>query len=114
MVGSQLCGSIPNRTKQGATYTVNCTKPVRGGFIQLITVQNTYLHVMSVRAYGYGRGRTVSYRRRGRGGRGGRLGDGWLRRQNISMSSTYSKNFNAFKCVQGGTSITQRGVGQYW
>jgi len=51
---------------------------------------------------------------RGRGGR--RLfNDGWMRKQNLSMSSTIDKNnYGPFKCVTGGTSITQNRVGEWW
>jgi hypothetical protein len=39
---------------------------------------------------------------------------GFMRKQKVTMSTTYSGAYNAFALPRGGTSITKRGAGQWW
>jgi len=48
MIGSQLCGQTPAKTTNGAWYTVQCSKGLKGGEIKLVTTRNEYLSITGI------------------------------------------------------------------
>lgn len=119
LIDGQTCGVMPATTRTNVWYDVRCN--LTGSTVRLITTTNNFLQISGAQFYiggGRGGGRRRSRRgrggrrhrrgrggrvRRGRGGRRGgrkvtRMNNGWLRKQAITMSSTYSNSYNAFKC----------------
>jgi hypothetical protein len=48
LVDGQLCGQVPNKTKNGKWYEVKCSEPLEGKEIKLMTVRSEYLSIQGI------------------------------------------------------------------
>jgi hypothetical protein len=59
-IGDQYCGQVQNGCRNGQWYEVKCSKPVYGGKVRLVTVQNTYLSISGIEVYTGAAGSTTT------------------------------------------------------
>jgi hypothetical protein len=110
-IGNTQCGTIENGTKKNQWYQVKCN--ARGGFVKIVTVQNTYLSISGIKVYTNSRQRRSSSRRSS--SRSVTLYG--VRLQGASQSSPYGNNAYPASNALGNFrkfTHTNKGVGMWW